>query len=82
MKYLLKLFLCCFLVLLLYGNVWAQDNTSDAEKKASDAEKVQKNAGMPTLFSLYEGNYGYDPVTNLPYKLTIDSDGKLKKEFI
>ena len=45
MKYLLKLFLCCSLILLVYGNTWAQDNTSDADKRASDAEKVQQNAG-------------------------------------
>ena len=79
MKYLLKLFLCCFLVLLLYGNVWAQDNTSDAEKKASDAEKVQQNAGTATLLS-FGGNYLYDPVTNQFYQQTFDfSDGKLTK---
>ena len=45
MKHLLKVFLCCSLILLVYGNAWAQDNTSDADKRASDAEKVQRNAG-------------------------------------
>ena len=80
MKYLLKLFLCCSLILLVYGNTWAQDNTSDAKQK--DAEKVQQNAGTKTLLS-FDDNYLYDPVTNQYYQRTLDfSDGKLTEKVV